>query len=134
MPGTTVSWYRSWNCSRGMSLLAGAQHQSRQVICASKCRLVATPQAVEVRQRHGYSRLVMFALRNIKRGEHLDLDYIPEVSNACRALSCQQVLAACCPALACKVHRRCPILACMTVAQSAAMLSAGLVICSVCAP
>jgi hypothetical protein len=58
----------------------------------------------------------------------------PASKHRCRTLSCQNALAARCSVFACKVHRRCPILACMELAKSPAMLSAVLIICSVCAP
>jgi hypothetical protein len=46
------------------------------------CQLdCCTVQAVEVRQRHGYARILIFALRDIRRGESLELDYIPNVSS-----------------------------------------------------
>lgn len=41
--------------------------------------LLCDTQAAEVRQRHGYARIVMFALRDIKRGEELALVKISSV-------------------------------------------------------
>lgn len=50
---------------------------------------MANLQAVDVRQSHGYARIVMFARRNIASGEEVTLDYVsrPSHQHLCYKLS-----------------------------------------------
>ncbi len=56
------------NCSMNVTLV------TRRLFNHSCAANVA---AVEVRQRYGYTRIALFALRYIAPGEELTLDYLP---------------------------------------------------------
>lgn len=65
-----------------MTVASGCHHRLLRIHIGSSLYILFAlcAQAHEVRQRHGSARILMFALRRIRRGEELVIDYMPNVS------------------------------------------------------